>query len=209
MARPRTLSMFSRVCLCTFLAVFCSLDHQAQPSAAGGAQPAQAEPGADAGDGSGNSGQKLSGLAVIVKAASIAGDLLFHSDGYRIRVQSGTVTGFSGGLKTLADVVPGSWIHFEGVRDDTGVLVARKAEFFPPGSRKSLTAMGPRKAKYAPDYQPVTRDSILDADGHFVSPHTKFRLSDAGGPCGWHRLPADPPLQERVERIGMQLVPAF
>ncbi|MGD0788208.1 MAG: hypothetical protein ABR898_09505 [Terracidiphilus sp.] len=208
MASRETLWMFSRVWLSTFFVVFCSPNHAQQP-AAGIAKPAQAEPGADANESPGNSGQKLSGLALVVKVASIAGDPLFHADGYSIRVQPGTVTAFSGSLKSLVDVVPGTWIHFEGVRDDTGVLVARKAEFFPPGSRKSLTAMGPRKAKHALDYQPVTRDSLLDADGHFVSPHTKVRLSDAGGPCGWHRVPADPPLQERVERIGMQIVPAF
>jgi hypothetical protein len=207
-AGPGNQWMFLRVCLCTFFAAFCPLNHAQQPTS-GAAQPAQAEPGADASESPGKSDQKLSGLAVVVKVASIAGDPLFHADGYSIRVQSGTVTAFSGSLKSLADVVPGTWIHFEGVRGDTGVLVAHKAEFFPPGSRKSLTAMGPRKAKHAPDYQPVTRDSLLDADGHIVSPHTKVRLSDAGGPCGWHRVPADPPLQERVERIGMQIVPAF
>jgi hypothetical protein len=200
--------MFSLVCLCTFFVVFCALNHAQQPTA-GVAQPAQGEPGADASESPGFSDQKLSGLAVVVKVASIAGDPLFQADGYSIRVQSGTVTAFSGSLKSLADAVPGVWIHFEGVRDETGVLVARKAEFFPPGSRKSFTEMGPRKAKHAPDYQPVTRDSLLDADGHFVSPHTKVRLSDAGGPCGWHRVPADRSLQERVERIGMQLVPEF
>jgi hypothetical protein len=109
---------------------------------------------------------------------------VFHADGYRIRVHSTAVTAFSGRLKTLGDVVPGTWIHFERSRDDTGMLVARKAEFFPPGSRKAFTALGPRKAKPSPDYQPVTRDGLLDADGNFVPSHTKVRYSDAGGPCG-------------------------
>jgi hypothetical protein len=112
-------------------------------------------------------------------------------------------------LKSLGDVKPGIWIRFEGSRDETGVLLASKVEFFPPGSRKSFTAMGPRKSKLPLDYQPVTRDGLLDADGNFVPSHTKVRYSDAGGPCGWHRVPADPRLQERVERIGMRLVPAF
>lgn len=200
--------MFSRVCFCTLFVVFCPLNH-AEQSTAGIAQPVQAESGADASESPGNSDQKLSGLAVIVKVASIAGDPLFHADGYSIRIQSGTGTAFSGSLKTLVDVVPGTWIHFEGVRDDTGVLVANKAEFFPPGSRKFLTAMGPRKAKQAVDYQPVMSDSLLDADGRFANPRTKVRLNDAGGPCGWHRVPADAALQERVERVGMRLVPAF
>ncbi|MFZ0338092.1 MAG: hypothetical protein WAL45_08685 [Terracidiphilus sp.] len=210
MTKPGKLWTFSRVCLylCTVFAVSCPLDRAQQP-AAGSTQPAQATPGANTGDSSGNSEQKLSGVAVVVKVASIKGDLLFYADGYRIRVSTGTVTVFSGSLKTLADVVPGAWIHFEGVRDDTGLLVAHKAEFFSPGSRTTLTAMGPRKAKHAPDYQPITHDEILDANGHLVGAHTKVRLSDAGGPCGWHRVPADPPLQERVERIGVQLVPAF
>jgi hypothetical protein len=166
-------------------------------------------PGADASDSSGNPEQKLSGVAVVIRIASTDGDPLFYADGYRIRVLPGTVTAFSGSLKTLADVAPGDWIHFEGARDATGMLVTHKAEFFSPGSRKALTSMGPRKAKHAPDYQPVTHDAILDANGHFVGPHTKVRLSDAGGPCGWHRVPADPSLQERVKRIGMQLVPTF
>ena len=144
----------------------------------------------------------------MIKADAVAEGPVYHADGYVIRVQPGAVTAFFGSLKTLADVVPGTWIHFEGVRDGTGVVVASKAEFFSPGWHKGLTAMGPRKLKNTPDYQPVTHDSILDANGQFVGPHAKVRLSDAGGPCGWHRVPADLPLQERVERIGMQLVPA-
>ena len=201
--------IFLRVFLCVLIMVFCPLDNEAQQPAVGSAQPTQGEQGADTNSISGHSDQELSGLTVIVKVTSIAGDRLFHADGYRIRVQSGTVTAFSGSLKTLADVVPGTWIHFQGARDNKGVLVARKAEFFPSGTRKSLTAMGPRKTTHAPDYQPVTRDGLLDADGNFISPHTKVRLSGAGGPCGWHKVIADPPLQERVERIGMQIVPAF
>lgn len=208
--RPGKLRTFLQVCLCLYiiLAIFCPLDHAQQPRS-GSTQSVQAKPGAGVSDSSDSSEQKLSGVAVVIKIASTEGDPLFYADGYRIRVLTGTVTSFSGSLKTLADVVPGAWIHFEGVRDDTGVLIARKAEFFSPGSRKGLTAMGPRKAKHAPDYQPVTHDDILDADGHFLGPHAKVRLSDAGGPCGWHRVPADPPLQERVKKIGIQLVPAF
>jgi hypothetical protein len=201
--------MFLRVYLCALSVVFCPLHHQAQQPSAGSSQPAQPEPGTDTSGGSGNSGRQLSGLSVIVDISSIAGDRLFHADGYRIRIQPGTVVAFSGSMKNLVDVVPGMWIHFEGALDDTGVLVASKAEFFPPGSRESFTSLGPRKEKYAPDYQPVTRDGLLDADGHFVNPHSKVRLSDAGGPCGWHRVAADPHLQDRVEEIGMRLVPGF
>lgn len=178
MAKPGKRWMLSRVCLCILVVVFCPLDHQGQQSPDGSTQPTQAGSSSRARVSSGNSDRKLSGLAVIVEAASVAGDRLFHADGYRIRVKSGTVTAFSGNLKTLADVVPGTWVHFEGVRDDTGVLVASKAEFFPPGSRKLLTSMGPRKVNRVPDYQSFTRDSLLDADGFFVNLHTKVRLKN-------------------------------
>jgi hypothetical protein len=152
--------------------------------------------------------QKLSGLSVILKVSSLAGEPLFEADGYRIRIAPGAEITFAGSLKTLADVGPNTWIRFSGVRDDTGVLVARKAEFFPAGTRKGITAMGPTKVKPTPDYRPISQDSLLDSDGHFANPHTKVRMSDAG-PCGWHRVPSNQPLQERVERIGMSIVPAY
>jgi hypothetical protein len=186
-------SFLGRLCLCVSVVSFCLSTSSAQ----------------QAGGSSIISDQKLSGLAVIVKVESVAGDPLFHADGYRIRVDSGTVTDFSGALKALPDVVPNTWIRFEGVRDDTGVLVARKAAFFPAGSHKVFRAMGPKKAKQVPDYQPVTQESLLDASGRFVSLRTKVRYSDSGGPCGWHRVPADQTLQERVERIGTSIVPAY
>lgn len=134
---------------------------------------------------------------------------MFHADGYLVRIQPGTVNAFEGGLKTLAEVGPGTWVRYEGVRDDTGMLTASKAVFYPAGTHKVFSAMGPRKAKLTPDYQPVTNDSLLDADGHFMDLHAKVRFSDAGGLCGWHRVPADQALQERVERVGMRVVPEY
>jgi hypothetical protein len=109
----------------------------------------------------------------------------------------------------MTDVIPGTWIRFGGARDDAGLVIARTAEFYAAGTRKGLAAIGPKKAKDTPNYQPVTRDSILDANGHFANGHTKLRYSDAGGPCGWHHVPADEALQERVERISMRLVPDY
>jgi hypothetical protein len=191
--------------LCALFVISSPLEPRAQEPKSGNTLPAQAEPDA----GASRLGQKLTGLAAILNVSSIEGDPLFHADGYRIRVQPGTVTVFSGSLKELADVLPGTWIHFEGVRDNTGTLIARKAEFFPPGSRSSFSAMGPRTVKRSPDYQHVTRDGIIDADGNLFNPRSKVRLSEAGGPCGWHRVPADPLLQERVERIGLRLVPVY
>jgi hypothetical protein len=153
--------------------------------------------------------KSLSGLSVIINVESGAQDPVFHDDGYRVRIGASTKTTFAEPLKALSEVGPNTWMRFEGKLDDTGVLVASTAGFFPAGYRKNLTAMGPRNVKHRPDYQPVTKDSLLDADGRLVSVHTKVRYSDAGGACGWHKVPADQALQERVERIGMRLLPAY
>lgn len=162
-------------------------------------------PGAPARD------EKIAGLAVIIKVDAIAASPIFEADGYRIRIAAGPAASitFAGKLKSIADVGPDTWIRFEGVRDQTGTVMATMARFYPTGSRKLLTAMGPKKAKQTADYQPVTQESLLDADGHLVSAHTKVRLSDSGGPCGWHRVPADAALQERVQRVGMRVVPEY
>lgn len=151
----------------------------------------------------------LSGVGVILKVDFAGPEPVFEADGYRIRIAAGASTTFSGTLKSLADVGPDVWIRYKGQRDDTGVVVASAADFFPAGTRKGVSTMGPRKASHAEDYKPIKQDALLDADGHLRGAHTKVRYSDAGGPCGWHRVPADEALQERVERIGMRLVPAY
>jgi len=195
-----------RLVLFTLCVVLYAPAHRGQQTA--DADPQQDQPANSSGTSAEHSDQKLSGLSVILKVSSLASDPLFEADGYRIRIAPDAEITFAGSLQVLSDVGPNTWIRFSGVRDDTGVLVARKAEFFPAGARKWLTAMGPTKLKQTPDYQPISQDSLLDSDGHFANPHTKVRMSD-GGPCGWHRVPANQPLQERVERIGMSIVPAY
>ena len=153
--------------------------------------------------------KSLSGLSVIIKVESGAPEPVLNVDGYRVRIAANTVTTFAEPLQALSQVGPNTWIRFEGKLDDSGVLVASTAKFFPAGYRKNFTAMGPRNVKHRPDYQPVTKDSLLDAEGRMVSIHTKVRYSDAGGACGWHKVPADQALQERVEQIGMRVIPAY
>jgi hypothetical protein len=153
--------------------------------------------------------KKVSGIGVIIRVDSSAQQLVFEADGYRIRIVADTVTTFNDPLKALADIGPNTFVRYEGLLDETGVLVAAKADFYPAGYHKGLTSMGPRKVKQTDDYKPITKDALIDAQGHFANPHTKVRYSDAGGVCGWHRVPPDEALQERVERIGMRLVPAY
>lgn len=153
--------------------------------------------------------KKISGLSVVLMVESARPEPVFQADGYRIRIAPTSEVVFHNDLKTLRDVGPNTWIRFEGRRDDGGTLVATKAEFFPAGTRNWQARMGPKKAKQEPDYQPVTRDSLMDADGNLVSLHTKVRYSESDGYCAWHRVPADQAIQERVERVGMKLVPAY
>ena len=165
------------------------------------AMPAQNEVGKD---------KAISGLSVILKVESAAAERIFQAGGYRIKIAApSTAISFTEPLKRLTDVIPGTWIKFQGTRDESGDVTARTAEFYAAGTRRGLSAIGPKRVKDTPDYQPVMRDSIVDANGHFANDRSKVRFSDAGGPCGWHHVPADAALQERVERIGMRLVPEF
>jgi hypothetical protein len=145
----------------------------------------------------------LSGLGLIEKVLSGGPEPVFQADGYHVRINAATESAFAGELKTLADVGPNTWLRYEGKRDKAGVLIATKATFIPTKQGKIL-ANASTKQESAP-----SQDSIIDADGNFQSIHTKVRLSDAGGMCGWHRVPADQVLQERVRRVGMNVVPAF
>jgi hypothetical protein len=155
-------------------------------------------------------GVKISGLGVILKVETAGGERIFEADGYRVGIAvPGTVTSFTGSLKSLSDVTAGNWVRFEGRRDRTSVVIASTADFYPAGTITGLTILGPKKARKVPDYQNVTQGGMVDSVGHVVKAGKKVRLSDAEGPCGWHKLVADEALQERVRRIGMRLVPDY
>lgn len=155
------------------------------------------------------SGKKISGLAVITKAETVRGEPVFHADGYQIRVAPSAATNFYGAIKGVTGAGPNTWIRFEGVRDQDGVVTATKVGIFPSGTRKALTKMGSKKPIKAPEYQLVTKDSTIDANGKIVGERRKLRYSDAEGSCGWHWIPGDADLQTRVERVGLSVVPAY
>jgi hypothetical protein len=145
--------------------------------------------------------KNLKGFGVIEKVVLTGSEPVFQADGYRIRIASGAVTTFSGGLKMLADVGTNTWVKYEGKRSQTGELVATRAEFFPARQGKIKPIL--------PQAIVPNQDSLMDANGNFESLRTKVRLSDAGGNCGWHRVPADKALQERVLRVGLSVVPSY
>lgn len=154
--------------------------------------------------------KKISGLGIILKGELVDGGRIFQVDGYRVRIRvPGSTVSLNGSLKSIVDITPGNWVRFEGARDEAGVVNAETAEFYPAGTRTGLTAMGPKKVKNSPDYQQVTHNAIIDGQGNLLEPGKKVRMSDSAGPCGWHRVPADTTLQERVKRIGMRLVPEY
>jgi hypothetical protein len=145
--------------------------------------------------------KKAEGFGVIDRVISSGSEPVFQADGYRIRIASATVTKFAGGLKGLAEVGPNTWVKYEGKRDKAGLLVATKITFVPA-----------RRGKVKPPPHPAAlpgEESLIDADGNFLPLRTKVRMGDAGGECGWHRLPADPALQARVWRVGTSVVPAY
>lgn len=145
--------------------------------------------------------KKLAGFGVIDKVIEAGPEPLYEADGYRIRIASGTESRFSKGLNAQADVGTNTWVKYEGKRNETGELVATRAEFVP--ARQGKIKPIPQQ-----DSMP-SQDSLIDANGKLESLRTKVRLSDAGGPCGWHRVPADKALQERVLRVGLSVVPAY
>jgi len=145
--------------------------------------------------------KQIKGFGVIDRVIAAGPEPVFQADGYRIRIASGAVIAFSGSLKTLADVGTNTWVKYEGKRNAAGLLVATQARFVP-------ARQGKAKPVPPPDAVP-TQDSLIDADGKFLSARAKVRMSNAGGPCGWHKFPAEPALQERVRRVGLRVVPVY
>ena len=147
--------------------------------------------------------KELKGLSFIEKVISPGAEPVYQVDGYRVQIVAGTDKTFKDSIKSVADVHPGSWIRFAGKRAADGTLVAERATFYPDKSapKHSDTLPGETAA-------PST-ESLIDSQGNFKPLHTKVRLSDAGGWCGWHKLPPEGEQQARVRRIGNRLVPAY
>jgi hypothetical protein len=159
----------------------------------------------------------LSGMGVIDKVVTAGPEPIFQADGYQIRITSATHTAFASGLKTLADVGTNAWLRYEGKRNQEGMLVASKAEFVPAKPAKPKAVKGleeydmqfqpPRSSlkggaapqSGAPPEDVSDRKSILTQDG-------KVKL---GGFGGWHKIPADQALQDRVRHVGVRVIPAY
>jgi len=152
--------------------------------------------------------KKLSGFGVIDKVISSGAETVYQADGYRIRITSSTDLTFGGELKTLADVGANTWIRYKGKRDEGGVLVAAQAEFVPAKAEK-FKGIFQRAGMAAKQEQVPSQGALIDANGNLQSQGAKVRLSQAGGECGWHKVPGNQAQQDRVLRLGMSLVPTY
>ena len=158
--------------------------------------------------------QSLSGTCVITRVLSPAPMALFEADGYLIRIAPSTKLAFLGGLNSLAEVSANAWLHFSGKRDKDGILEAKRAQFMPAKPTKfravkniEIATVKTRPADSKDDA--MTSEGMgtpaAQSDGAALQQDEQLKI----GLGRWHTLPADQPLQQRVHRIGMALVPVY
>ena len=161
-----------------------------------------------------DSNQKLSGIGVITRVVSSAPDAVFETDGYLIRIAPSTKLTFLGDLGSLAEVSTNTWLNFNGKRGKNGIVEAAKAQFFPAKPTKfkavkdleiATVKTRPAGAKGDAMTSEGTGTPAISGDGATLQQDEQLKI----GLGRWHTLPADQPLQQRVHRIGMALVPAY
>ena len=159
-------------------------------------------------------GRTLSGIGVITRVLSPDPNAVFEADGYLIRVTPSTKLAFLGDPSSLAEVSANTWIHFSGKRGKDGILEATKAQFIPAKPTKFNAAKNfeiatvktrPAGAKDDTTTSVATGTPAIPDDGAALQQDEQLKI----GLGRWHTLPADQPLQQRVHRIGMALVPAY
>lgn len=150
--------------------------------------------------------RKVSGSGVIVRVLTPGAEPVFRADGYNVRIGSGTETNFNNGLSALSDVGVNTWVRFGGRLNDSGEVIAARADFAKPKP--------PKVKKNRPievQQTVIPHGSLIDFDGTLKTDMTKRHLEDAGGACGtgWYPVPPDRALQDRVRRVGMSVVPQY
>ncbi len=158
--------------------------------------------------------RKISGIGVITRVLSPAPMTVFEADGYLIRITPSTQLAFLGDLSSLTEVSANTWLNFSGKRGKDGIIEATKAQFIPAKPTKFKAAKNieiatvktrPAGAKDGAMTSEGTGTPATTADGASLQQDEQLKI----GLGRWHTLPADQPLQQRVHRIGMALVPAY
>lgn len=156
---------------------------------------------------------KLSGTGVITRVISTA-PAVFEADGYLIRIMPSTQVDFLGGIASLAGITANTWLHFSGKWSKDGVVNAAKVRFIPAKPTQFKAAKNLEIASVKTRPADAKDDSMtseakgtppIPADGTALAQDEQIKI----GLGRWHTLPADQPLQQRVHRLGMALVPAY
>jgi hypothetical protein len=157
--------------------------------------------------------RKLSGTGVITRVIS-TDPAVFEADGYLVRIMPPTQVDFLGGINSLAEVSANTWLHFSGKWSKDGIVDAAKARFIPAKPTQFKAAKNLEVATVKTRPADAKDDSMTSeakgtpassADGAALERDEQIKI----GLGHWHTLPADQPLQQRVHRIGMALVPAY
>ena len=173
--------------------------------------------------------RKLSGIGVIDKVFVGGPQPAFRADGYRIQITSATEVVFSGGLTTLNELAPNTWLNFEGKLDKSGVLMATKIDFLPNKAThfkaingieiKNITVSsapdatpGASSSEGSENEQPgdnATKEADAKPANQNVAP-AKQEKKHYSAISSTHLNEVDnKALQARIQRIGMAVVPAY
>jgi hypothetical protein len=159
------------------------------------------QPPADTGTGS-----RYSETGVITKIDGTGPVSNFQADGFRVRIAPSSQVTFRGSLHSLADIRPGTWVHFTGRLIPEGVLVASRVIFLAPD-------FPPLAPGLANDNSPQQNESlrhvtvnIVSEDGELGEFEGKFHSDQMKG---WHLLTADTSVQQRARAIGIKLIPEY
>jgi len=131
-----------------------------------------------------------SGSGLILNMVSSGPDPVFRVDGYLVRLIRLVDISFHSGLKELSDVGPGTMLQYKGQLGKDGILAAQHASF---------TRVKHAPSRVSPSHGSEASDSAAQ----------QATLSSEDKQHTWKLIPQDDPLQKRVARIGMSLLPAY
>jgi len=138
------------------------------------------------------SAQQIKGFAVIDKLIATSPETIVRADGYRIQLPLSADLTFEGPLKSIADVTTNVWISYSGELGKDGVVVVSKAIF-------SQNVVDKHESNFREKGDKVLSPSRQNAKGEIDLPYTFAKL----------KISSDIQVQERVNRIGQLLVPAY
>jgi len=146
----------------------------------------------DSADDPEDSGRRVSGLAVIDKMFSRSPELVLRADGYRLRIGPTADLTFRDELNALSDIQTNIWIHYSGEFDSSGAVIVSQATFLPARTGRffavPILEVTPLTVELPPAHKEKRR---------FSQSESRFLAID------------DNALQQRVQRIGMSVVPEY